>query len=45
MSRNHVSPNSISGIGNFVNISAVIASIALIGVGYFAAVGQFAGIA
>ena len=45
MSRNHVSKSTISGLGNFVNISAVIASIALIGVGYFGAIGQLAGIA
>lgn len=44
MSRNHVS-STISGLGVFVNMSAVIASIALIGFVYVSAIGQIAGVA
>lgn len=44
MSRNHVHA-TVAAFGQFVNVTAVIAAIALIGVGYFSAIGQVAGIA
>ncbi|MEE2690172.1 MAG: hypothetical protein VX640_01405 [Pseudomonadota bacterium] len=44
MSRNHVQA-TITAFGQFVNITAVVAAVALIGFGYFSAIGQFAGAA
>lgn len=44
MSRNHVSSN-VARAGNFVNFAVQIAAVVLIGLGYFTAVGQVAGVA
>ena len=44
MFRNHVSSN-VTGFGQIVNLVAAIAAVALIGAGYFSAIGNFAGVA
>jgi hypothetical protein len=44
MSRNHVSAN-LARSGGFVNLTVTLAAIVLIGVSYFSAVGQLAGVA
>lgn len=44
MSRNHVSSN-VSGFAGFVNLTATVLAIVLIGAGYFSAIGQLGGVA
>lgn len=39
------SPTSVEKFGGFVNGLAAVVTVALIGVGYFSALGSFAGIA
>ncbi|MFQ5563112.1 MAG: hypothetical protein ACE5FO_06040 [Parvularculaceae bacterium] len=44
MSRN-IATRNVGFVGYFVNAAAVTLSVALIAAGYFAALGQFAGVA
>lgn len=44
MSRSNVE-NNVAGFGHFVNLAVTVLALSLIGVGYFSAIGQFAGIA
>lgn len=44
MSRSNVE-NNVAGFGHFVNLAITILALAVLGAGYFAAIGQFAGIA
>ena len=44
MSRNHVD-HSVTGFGNFVNVSISVLAVVIIAAGYFSAIGQFAGVA
>lgn len=43
MFRNHVSIN-VARVGGFVNVAVTIAALALIGAGYFSALGRIAGV-
>lgn len=44
MSRSNVE-NNVAGFGHFVNLAMTILALAAIGAGYFAAIGQLAGVA
>lgn len=44
MSRSNVE-NNLAGFGHFVNVAITALALAVLGAGYFVAVGQFAGIA
>jgi|CryGeyStandDraft_13_1057135.scaffolds.fasta_scaffold301401_1 hypothetical protein len=44
MSRSNVE-NNVTGFGQFVNVAITALALAVLGAGYFAAIGQFAGIA
>lgn len=37
--------NNVAGFGRFVNLAVTVLAVAVIGAGYFSAVGQFAGVA
>lgn len=44
MSRSNVE-NNVAGFGHFVNLTITALALSMIAAGYFAAIGQFAGVA